>query len=211
MQQAIADVAAERANDIAHGRSALTGVSAFALLADDGVTVEPHPAAPPVVRGGTEVVALVRQRLAAPFERLRDAADAYAQRTGRRPRVFLAALGTPAMHSARAAWMSNFLAAGGIEALPSADLEGAEHAGRAFTESGASIACICSSDRAYAELAQSTVQALKAAGARRVMLAGRPKAQQAALRAAGIDAFIAAGDDAPRTLGELHQWLGVAA
>ena len=57
-------------------------------------------------------------RLAEPFERLRDLAD---QRTaaGRAPKVFLAALGPLAEHSARLQYAQNFFAAGGIGAVPS--------------------------------------------------------------------------------------------
>jgi methylmalonyl-CoA mutase len=210
MQSAIATVAEGRLKDIAHGRSAVTGVSAFALLADDGVDVEPHPPAAPIVRGGIEVEALPLRRTAEPFERLRDAADAYHARTGKRPQVFLAALGEPAVHAARTMWIANFLATGGIEALPSEGLHSASDAGRAFADSGATLACICSSDALYAALAEETAVALRAAGARKVMLAGRPKGQQAALKAAGIDEFIVATGDAPRVLAELHRALGVA-
>ena len=71
------------------------------------------------------------------------------------------------------------------------------------------IACIASSDQVYAELAEATAGALKAAGATHVLLAGRPKAQEAALKAAGVDTFIFAGCDAVATLSSLHEALGV--
>ena len=58
-----------------------------------------------------------KRRLSAPFDALRDAADAFTARTGAPPRVYLAALGELATHSARTTWMRNFLAAGGIEAV----------------------------------------------------------------------------------------------
>ena len=73
------------------------------------------------------------------------------------------------------------------------------------------IACICSSDQVYAELAEATAGALKAAGASKVLLAGRPKEQEAALKAAGVDAFIFAGCDAVATLARLQEALGVKA
>jgi methylmalonyl-CoA mutase len=210
LQRAIGKVAAARATEIAHGRASLTGVSAFALLGDDGIAVAPHPPAAPIVKGGTEVEALPLRRLAEPFERLRDRADAHLARTGKRPRVFVAALGAAASNSARATWIGNFLAAGGIEAVSSGDLDGAEAAVRAFAASGAEVACICASDRTYAELGEATASALRSAGARRVLLAGRPKVLEAALTAAGVDQFIAAGGDAPLTLAALHGALGVA-
>jgi len=211
LQGAIAEVAEARGRDIAHGRLALTGTSAFALLAERGIDVEPHPPAAPIVKGGTEVAPVSPRRLADPFERLRDASDAHLARTGKRPQVFLAQLGDPAAYASRADFIVNFLAAGGIEALSGEGCKDATQAASAFAASGAAIACICSSDRLYAELAATTARALRAAGSRKVLLAGRPKGLGEALRAAGIDAFIVAGDDALATLAMLHGALDVAA
>ena len=105
--------------------------------------------------------------------------------------------------------MSNFLAAGGIEAIASEPLHNSADAGKAFAASGAAIACLCSSDQVYAELGEATAGVLKQAGASQVLLAGRPKEQEAALKAAGVDAFVFAGGDALATLTKLHEALGV--
>jgi methylmalonyl-CoA mutase len=210
IQDKIARVAEARAGDIAHGRVELTGVSAFPRLGDDGVRIEPHPPFEPVaVNGGTSVTPLRPRRLAEPFERLRDAADAHLARTGKRPQVFLACLGDLAAHAARATWTANFLAAGGIEAVQSAPLHTSADAGAAFAASGATVACLCSSDQVYAELAEATAGALKQAGAAQVLLAGRPKEQEATLKAGGVDTFLFAGGDAVATLTALHKTLGV--
>ena len=157
------------------------------------------------MKGGTAVVALQARRLAEPFETLRDAADVFAVRTGAAPKVFLANLGELAAHSARSTWMRNFLAAGGIEAVTGAPLHNSTDAGKAFADSGTGIACICSSDTVYAELAEATAGALAAAGAKRVLLAGRAKQQEAALKAAGVDTFVFAGTDAITVLTNLHE------
>ncbi|HEX6000803.1 MAG TPA: methylmalonyl-CoA mutase family protein [Hyphomicrobiaceae bacterium] len=211
IQGEIARVAEARAGNIAHGRIELTGVSAFPRLGDDGVRIQPYPPAAPMVhgKGGACVTPLVPRRLAAPFEALRDAADAYTVKTGKPPRVFLACLGDLAVHSARATWMRNYLAAGGIEAIVSDPLHSSADAGAAFAASGASIACLCSADAVYAELAEASAGALKQAGAAQLLLAGRPKEQEAALKTAGVDAFIFAGGDAVATLTGLHAALGV--
>jgi methylmalonyl-CoA mutase len=208
-QGEIARVAEARSRAIATGRLELTGVSAFPRLGDDGVKVEPHPLAGTVVKGGTSVAALPALRLAAPFEELRDAADAFAVRTGAPPRVFLVNLGDLAAHSARSSWMRNVLAAGGIEAVASEPLHSSVDAGKAFADSGARIACICSSDAVYAELAEATAGALVAAGTEAVLLAGRPREQEAALRSAGVDTFVFAGCDVIAVLAKLHEALGV--
>ena len=60
---------------------------------------------------------LPRIRLAEPFEALRDASDRMLEKTGARPKVFLANLGKPSDFTARATFAKNFYEAGGIEAL----------------------------------------------------------------------------------------------
>ena len=130
-------------------------------------------------------------------------------KTGKRPQVFLASLGDLAAHSARCTWMRNYLAAGGIEAVGGDGFHNSAEAGKAFADSGAQIACICGSDQAYAELAEASAGGLKAAGAKRVLLAGRPKDLEAALVSAGVDDFISAGGNAVATLTKLHGVLDV--
>ena len=209
IQGETAKVAEARARDIATGRLELTGVSAFPRLAEDRVKVEPHPTPEPVVKGGTSVAPLHPRRLAEPFERLRDASDAHLARTGKRPQVFLASLGDLAAHSARSTWARNFLAAGGIEAIGGAELHNSADAGKAFADSGARHRLhmllrpgLCRAGRGHGRRAQG-------GGREKVLLAGRPKAQEVALKAAGVDAFIFAGCDAIATLAHLQEALGV--
>src|SRR5262245_5823494 len=208
-QAEVDKVAAARARRIAHAQLELTGVSAFPRLAADGVSVTPHPAVAAVVRGGTAVTAMPLRRLAEPFERLRDAADAHLAHGGRPLQLFLAALGETADHLGRLTWMKNFLAAGGIEAVASGPLHSSAEVGKAFADSNTDVAAICSSDAVYAELAEATAGMLKTAGAKQVLIAGRPREHEGALRAAGVDAFVFAGCDAITTLARLHEVLDV--
>jgi methylmalonyl-CoA mutase len=210
IQDRIAADAAKRAHAIATGRQSLTGVSAFPLLGDDGVSVGPAPKAP-AVTWDQMVRPLTPHRLAEPFEALRDAADAAQARSGREATVFLASIGAVIDHTLRSTWVQNYLAAGGIRALTSDGYASADEAARAFKASGASIACISSSDALYAEHAEATAKALKAAGAKRVLMAGKPGEQEAALKAAGVDQFLFAGADAISTLKGLQERLGVTA
>lgn len=206
IQYDIAKVAETRAKSIATGRMELTGVSAFPKLGDDGVKVTPWPAAPSPIEGSAvRIRPLAVHRLAEPFEELRAAAEATPAK------VFLACIGDLASHGARATWIANFLAAGGISAVQSSPLATADEAAATFKASGASIACICGADATYADLGTAVAGALKSAGAQRVYLAGRPKDQEAALQSAGVDAFIFAGADALATLTELHKSLGISA
>ncbi|MEL7047589.1 MAG: methylmalonyl-CoA mutase, partial [Pseudomonadota bacterium] len=106
-------------------------------------------------------------------------------------------------------WIRNLMAAGGIEAEQQAGFETAEAAADAFKASGAQIVCICSSDAVYADMAVETAKALRAAGAKQVLMAGRPGDGKADLRAAGIDQFIFAGQDMVALLTALQKDLGV--
>lgn len=199
----IVRVARERDKAIATGRMPLTGTSAFPILGDDGVTVQPWPeAAPPA--GSTLIEPLFAHRLAAPFEDLRDAADAHAAKTGKRATVFLASLGTIADHTARSTWVKNQLAVAGIDTLTSDGYAGPAEAAAAFRASPARTVCICSSDDLYAAHAEATAKALTEAGAVKVLLAGRPGDKEALYRAAGVAGFLYAGQNAVETLTELQ-------
>ncbi len=208
LQDEIARVVEARVKAVANGRMQLTGVSVFPLLGEDGVKVVPNPAPPPVT-GERQVRPLEPHRLAEPFETLRDAAGAHLAKTGARPRVFLANLGQIVEHNTRSTWVWNFLAAGGIEGLTSDGYASPSAAADAFKASGADIACLCSSDAIYAKEAQAAAKALKAAGAVRVLMAARPGNDEAALKAAGVDGFLFAGQDAVTVLADLHKALGV--
>ena len=138
-------------------------------------------------------------RLAAPFERLRDASDRMLAKTGARPKIFLANLGTVAEFTARASFAKTFFEAGGIEAVGNDGFASRDAMIAAFKASGAKLACLCSSDEVYAREAADAAKALAAAGAAHIYLAGRPKDADA-LKAAGVGTFIFAGCDALATL-----------
>jgi methylmalonyl-CoA mutase len=195
IQRKVAAVRADRAAAVARRRDAITGTSEFPDLRELPVAVLDVP---PVERPDPVVPTfepLRRMRLAAPFERLRDASDARLASTGARPQVFLANLGKLSEFTARATFAKNFFEAGGIEALTNEGFAGTEHMVAAFRRSSAKLACLCGSDEVYARDAATAAQALAAAGAAHLLLAGRPKDQED-YRAAGIAAFIHAGCDA---------------
>ncbi|MGH6833599.1 MAG: cobalamin B12-binding domain-containing protein, partial [Methyloceanibacter sp.] len=130
-------------------------------------------------------------RLAESFERLRDRSDSYLAKHGTRPKVFLACLGRAADFNARASFAKSLFEAGGIEAV-----EGkGDNLVKRFKESGARLACLCSSDKVYERDAAGTATALAEAGAARVYLAGKPGANQAALEKAGVSTFLHPGCD----------------
>ena len=178
-----------RRRDLAHRRAPLTGVSEFPNLAEELPEREPAPGPAAPAPGGLPAV-----RYAQDFEALRDRADAHAEATGSRPKVYLATLGPIAVHTARATFAANLFQAGGIETV-SGDPEG-------FAASGAKVACLCSSDTLYAEQAEDAARVLREAGAAKVWLAGKGTYE-------GVDAHLYAGCDAVAVLETTLDDLGV--
>ncbi|MFJ8622909.1 methylmalonyl-CoA mutase family protein [Kitasatospora sp. NPDC093550] len=185
----IAATWAERSVRLAKRREPVTGVSEFPHLDEQPLVREPAPAA---LAGG-----LPRVRRAEAYEALRDRSDALLAATGERPKLFLASIGTAAAHTARTTFAANLFQAGGIATTALESVDPAAFA-EAFRASGATVACLCSSDALYGEHAAPVAEALKAAGARRVLLAGRLGELPD-----GVDAFIHAGGDAVAVLTSL--------
>ncbi len=209
IQPKVAAVRAARDINIAKRKDVLTGASEFPNLNEKKPAVlDARPAALPWT---DEVVltfdALAPIRLAAPFEELRDRSDDVLAKSGKRPAVFLANLGTPADFTARATFAKSFFETGGIEALGNDGFSDPTALAAAFKASGAKLVCLCSSDKVYAAQAVAAAQALHAAGARHIYLAGRPGDLEPALREAGVTGFISAGGDALATLKAAYQLL----
>ncbi len=204
LQARIAAVRRDRERAIATRRQPITGTSEFSDLAEAEVKVllpPPSWKALPQAQDGISTP-LPSIRDAEPYERLRDASDAQLVRTGARPTVFLANLGTPADFTARAGFAKTFFEAGGIETLITEGLSSPEAAAAAFASSGARLACVCSSDRVYKSLAAPVTMALCQAGARKIYLAGQPDRLGQSLLAAGPISYLFAGCDALAILSE---------
>lgn len=198
IQRKVAATRAVREANIAKRREVLTGASEFPNLHEAEVAVlDAKPIAlAPYGEAKFKFDALPPMRLAAPFEALRDKSDAKLKGAGARPKIFLASLGTPADFTARAAFAKSFFETGGIEAIDTQGFADPAALAAAFKASGAAVACLCSSDKVYAAHAIAAAQALQAADAKHIYLAGRPGEQEAGLRAAGVGDFIFAGGDA---------------
>ncbi|MGA7689332.1 MAG: methylmalonyl-CoA mutase family protein [Jiangellales bacterium] len=192
VSQWIADAVDARSQRIARRTQPITGVSEFPNPAD---TAPPPPETSPA---STPFPAVTPDQYAADFERLRDRASAHAA-VGAPPSVFLATLGPLAEHTARTAFTTNLFATGGITAVDTGTVT-AEAVADAFAASGAPLACICGSDKRYADEAVATAQALAAASPARLYLAGNPGDLRDALDAAGVAEYVVAGGDAPDLL-----------
>jgi methylmalonyl-CoA mutase len=195
LQEKIAKVRDARAAAVARRKDTLTGTSDYPLLSEGAVTaLDVATVALPPPAAAIRYPALAPHRLAEPFEALRDASDRILAKTGTRPKVFLANLGTLAEFTARTTFAKNLFEAGGIEAVTNDGFRSRDDLVAAFKASGAKLACLCSSDKVYETQAIEAVQSLSTAGAH-VILAGRPGAHEAALKAAGVVAFVYAGCD----------------
>ena len=165
--------AAERTRRISTRRQPITGVSEFPNLR------EVLPSRRSVPDGGEGLPA----SWAAAFEGMRDEPAATP--------VFLATLGSVAEHAARAGFAANLFAAGGVDTVTAGATNGVDDVLTAFHDTGSPVACVTGSDKAYAESGAEVIAALRAAGATRVLLAGKPKGDLADL----VDDHVAAGDD----------------
>ena len=92
---------------------------------------------------------LTAYRAASVFESLRDASDSYFAQKGRRPLAALLNLGPVSAHTARATWIRNVLAAGGIDAVDVSGFSDATGALDAYAKSTADMVVFCGSDELY--------------------------------------------------------------
>jgi methylmalonyl-CoA mutase len=210
IQREVAKVRAMREANVARRKESLIGTSDFPDLNEESATVLKAAEAPKRdAAAGQQIEPLSRIRLAEPFERLRDASDAYLAKHGARPKMFLACLGRPVDFNARAGFAKSLFESGGIEAMVPEGAQTRDDMLKAFKSSGAALACLCSSDRIYAEKAADAGKALNRGGAKQVYLAGKPGAQEATYKAAGIQSFVYAGGDMLALLRDAHAKLGL--
>lgn len=167
-----------RLDALAKRRTPVLGVSEFANL-DEKL---PRPAAADPAASTSPLPA---HRDAEAFEALRLAADE------QKPEAVLVTLGPLAESRPRVGFAAGFFGAGGIRVRESVEIEGAP------------LVCLCGSDERYASEAVDKVRALRAAGAGRVLLAGRPGALEAPLREAGLDGSLFVGCDVLAALQDL--------
>jgi methylmalonyl-CoA mutase len=192
LAEQIRDVAARRADDIAHRRTSVTGVNEFPNLGEAPLT--DTDALPEVAR------------YAAGFEALRNRSDAYLDKQGTRPRVLLLPLGPLAEHNIRTTFAANLLASGGIETVNPGPLDAAGVA-KAVTDAGSpTVAVICGTDARYATEVSDVVEAAHVAMVEHVCLAGAEKAVGEAVHRP--DDYLTAKIDAVVALSELLTRLG---
>lgn len=189
----IAEVSARRADDIAHRRTAVTGVNEFPNLAEQ-----------PLPQVDSALASI--ERYAAGFEALRDRSDAFLAADGARPRVLLLPLGPLAEHNIRATFASNLLASGGIEAINPGPVDASSIAAAVADAGAPTVAVLCGTDARYGTDASAAVTAARAAGVQNILLAGPEKAVAEA--DSKPDGYLTAKIDAVEVLSNLLTGLG---
>jgi methylmalonyl-CoA mutase len=155
LRERIGSVVAERDQQIGRRKRPLTGLSEFPNLAETLPERRPYPEGALTVRPYGQA-----------FEELRDAPTTSS--------VFLATMGTVAAHTARATFAGNLFAAGGIGVVNPGRADDVDAVLAAYTAAGhPQVVCLTGSDAAYAAWGAELVAALREAGARWVILAGK--------------------------------------
>lgn len=149
LAERIAAVVVEREAQIADRSRPLTGLTEFPNLAEEL----------PARSGRADQV----RRYGAAFEALRDEPAQQA--------VFLATMGPVAAHTARATFVTNLLAAGGIGVDPAGATASVDDVVARYD--GRPVVCLAGADPAYTDWGADLITALREAGARYVLLAGR--------------------------------------
>lgn len=191
VQERLDAARAARQKEVATRRRPLTGLSEFPNIDE----LPPAPVAPVPAGGPTPFPPVVLHRLADEFEEQRARADARAA-AGERPVVFLATLGTAAQSTARTTFAKNLFEAAGIRTVTGPVDQ--------FSDSGATVACLCSADAVYADSGAAAAERLRADGATRIYLAGR------GVDLPGVDEEVGLGCDVLDVLTRALDSLGVA-
>lgn len=159
---------------------------------------------------GISIKPVTIHRGAAMFETLRKAAEAYAVRTGARPKIFMANMGPIPQHKARADFSIGFFEVGGFDILKNDGFPTVEEAANAALASGAPAVIICSTDETYPEIVPALTQKIKAAKPETiVILAGYPQEYVETFQQAGIDEFIHIRANVHDIIANLMNKLGV--
>jgi methylmalonyl-CoA mutase len=146
------------------------------------------------------------QRGAQSFEHLRLRTERHAARTGKTPKVLLAAFGEVTMSSARSAFAQNFFACAGFEIVTKRFQNTNE-----MDSGGADLIVLCSSDPEYPKVAAEVLAKLRLLNLHvPVLVAGNPESAEQ-LRQIGISDFIHVRSNPIDVLTTWQQRLGIEA
>lgn len=215
-QKLVADAGREKAQAVGSRRQGLIGTNLFPNLKETPLALVAAASVetPSAVWTRERITPVAAFRVAAGFEKLRDASAAFAKRTGARPRVFLAKMGPVLQHKARADFSTGFFAPGGFEVVAKQSFANSVEAATAAIGSKAQVIVLCSTDDTYPELVPVFAMAVRAARPEATLvLAGLPAedAVRDTFVAAGIDLFIHLRAPVEETLALLLKKIGALA
>ncbi|ANH36703.1 Methylmalonyl-CoA mutase small subunit [Nocardioides dokdonensis FR1436] len=167
LEEMVAGVVARRDQQVATRERPLTGLTEFPNLGETLPEREPYDGWQGVRSYGEA------------FEALRDEPPAAP--------VFLATLGPVAAHTARATFATNLLAAGGVAVDVAGPTSGPDDV--VAVHSGQRVVCLAGADATYDEWGQAAAEALRAAGATHVVVAGKAREWSDDSCATGLDAL----------------------
>lgn len=209
IQGKIGETAGKRNMDLANRKDILLGVNQYPNFTEfktekisDAVFKEQDHA-----EKGAIVETLKVFRGAQPFEEIRYRTDIYAK-DNKRPAAFMFTYGNLAMRMARSQFSRNFFACAGFEVIDNLGFNTIEDGAKAFMESKAEIAVICSSDDEYPEIIPEIVKTLKDKAV--IVVAGYPKDHLEMLKAEGIEHFIHVRSNVLEELKKFQKLVGVA-
>ncbi|USK76880.1 methylmalonyl-CoA mutase family protein [Peribacillus frigoritolerans] len=146
------------------------------------------------------------------FEELRQSIDEMAQKTGKRPIIFLANLGPISDHKVRADFAAGFFEVGGFDVIQNNGFGSIKEAAEAVVASMADFVIICGKDEDYQQAAIPLAMSIKKTDAQiTILLAGKPsEVEEVRFKEAGITEFVHVGSNCYDILSQLLQKKGVA-
>lgn len=184
--------------------SAIAAAKAGATLAEICGAIRKSGAKP------AEITPVRIHRGAEVFENARAAADAYKEKTGSLPKIFLANMGSIPRHKPRADFTYGYFTPGGFDVLTNKGFQTTDEARDAAVQSGAKVVVICSTDDTYPDIVPELTKKLKDADPDfYVVLAGYPKDHVEAFEKAGVDEFIHIRSNALESIVNIQKRLGV--
>ncbi len=182
--QAIGETRRKRDMDIALRRQVFVGTNQYVNPQErmlDKLERQVRPAGP---------ARLQPYRGAQAFEALRLAVEKHEQAGQEVPRVYLVPFGDLVMRKARAGFSSQFFGVAGYQVQEGQGSEDPLAGTKAAVEAGAHVVVFCSSDEAYAGLAEAVSLVRQKTPQARIVVAGHPKAHLEMLQEAGVQHFI---------------------
>ena len=215
IQDSIEKVAQQRMSDIANRRTTILGTNQYPntgeIMLDKIQVIGENEDIEDTTGPAGRYKILEIGRGAEAFDDLRLNTELYVNEGGKRPSVFLFAIGNLAMRKARAMFSTNFFGCAGFEIIDNNGFATIDDGVKAALASGAEIIVLCSSDEEYPEFASPVVKAIKEQNNKAlVVLAGYPKELIESLQQDGFDEFIHVRSNLLETLRNIQDKLGIS-